>query len=102
MQSLFVLHGLHAKDTIPNRQGRLAIHIAAACGFREGVQYLLRNMSASIDARDTEGRTPLMLAIANNQPDVVRVLVTRGADVVTARTAEGAICGLCCPSFVAR
>ena len=43
-----------------------------------------------------------MLAIANNQPEVVRVLVTRGADVVTARTAEGAICGLCCPSFVAR
>eukprot|EP00892_Ulva_mutabilis_P011341 jgi/Ulvmu1/857/UM100_0008.1 len=89
LDSLFVLHGLHAKDTIPNKHGRFAIHIAAACGFREGVQYLLRNMSASIDARDAEGRTPLMLAIANNQQEVVKVLVIRGADVVTARTAEG-------------
>lgn len=52
-------------------------------------------MSASIDARDADGRTPLMLAIANNQLDVVKVLVTRGADVVTARTAEGAVLAAC-------
>lgn len=36
-----------------------------------------------------------MLAIANNQLDVVKVLVTRGADVVTARTAEGAVLAAC-------
>lgn len=94
LQSLFVLHGLHAKDAIPNKQGRLAIHIAAATGFRDGVQYLLRNMAANIDARDADGRTPLMLAIANNQVDVIKVLVARGADVVGARTTEG-MCGRC-------
>lgn len=52
-------------------------------------------MSANIDARDADGRTPLMLAIANNHLDVITVLVTRGADVVTARTAEGALPAAC-------
>ena len=35
---------------------------------------------AAVDARDTLGRTPLLLAVAQNRLDVVRLLLARGAD----------------------
>uniref|UniRef100_A0ABD2XIZ4 Uncharacterized protein n=1 Tax=Trichogramma kaykai TaxID=54128 RepID=A0ABD2XIZ4_9HYME len=39
------------------------------------------NRIVQVDARDNEGRTPLQLAVANFKPDVIDVLVDRGADL---------------------
>ena len=41
---------------------------------------LLLDQGASVDARDTLGRTPLLLAVAQNRIAVVRLLLARGAD----------------------
>jgi hypothetical protein len=41
---------------------------------------LLLDQGAAVDARDTQGRTPLLLAVAQNQLAVVRLLLARGAD----------------------
>ncbi len=41
---------------------------------------LLLDQGAAVDARDTQGRTPLLLAVAQNRLAVVRLLLARGAD----------------------
>ena len=40
----------------------------------------LLDQGAAVDARDSAGRTPLLLAVAQNRPAVVRLLLARGAD----------------------
>ncbi|CAB0029306.1 unnamed protein product [Trichogramma brassicae] len=40
-----------------------------------------RKLTVLIDAKDNEGRTPLQMAVANLLPQVVDVLLDRGADV---------------------
>jgi Ankyrin repeats (many copies) len=40
----------------------------------------LLDQGAVIDARDEAGRTPLMLAVTQDQPEIVRLLLARGAD----------------------
>jgi hypothetical protein len=40
----------------------------------------LLDQGAAIDARDELGRTPLMLAVMQDRPAVVRLLLARGAD----------------------
>ena len=41
---------------------------------------LLLDRGAAVDARDALGRTPLLLAVAQNRLAVVRLLLARGAD----------------------
>lgn len=41
---------------------------------------LLLDQGAAVDARDALGRTPLLLAVAQNRPAMVRLLLARGAD----------------------
>ncbi|HSZ07493.1 MAG TPA: ankyrin repeat domain-containing protein [Steroidobacteraceae bacterium] len=38
------------------------------------------DQGGAVDARDELGRTPLMLAVIQNRPEVVRLLLNRGAD----------------------
>jgi hypothetical protein len=40
----------------------------------------LLDQGAAVDVRDTQGRTPLSLAVAQNRIEVVRLLLARGAD----------------------
>lgn len=53
--------------------------IASSSGNLEGIRQSLRN-GAYVNARDREGRTPLMLATANLQLEAVKLLTLSGAD----------------------
>jgi hypothetical protein len=56
-----------------------ALRSAAASGDTAQTALLL-DQGAVLDARDELGRTALMLAVIQNRPDVVRLLLDRGAD----------------------
>ena len=53
---------------------------AAALGKTNIVQILIAN-GATVNARDSNGRTPLMWASMQGQIEAVRVLLASGADV---------------------
>jgi ankyrin repeat protein len=59
--------------------GATALHFAAATGSADAVTTLL-DRDATVDVREVFGQTPLMWAAAYDRPDVIRVLVARGAD----------------------
>jgi hypothetical protein len=65
-----------AVDTDP---APTALRSAAASGDTAQTALLL-DQGAALDARDELGRTPLMLAVMQNRPDVARLLLDRGAD----------------------
>jgi len=58
----------------------LPLHAAATAGDLTRIRTLLGS-GADIDARDEQGRTPVMAATAARQADAVRVLLDAGADV---------------------
>ncbi|QMV71657.1 ankyrin repeat domain-containing protein [Comamonas piscis] len=60
----------------------LALHQAAAGNNSHRIQQLLQNGGASaIDARDAQGRTPLLVATQSNQVAAAKALIEAGADV---------------------
>ncbi len=56
------------------------IHHFAAQGDIQKVKGLLDSWTCLVDEEDGQGRTPLIHAIINGQHDMVRFLLTRGAD----------------------
>lgn len=56
------------------------LHAAAASGDTERVRALLAS-GATIDARDAQGRTALLVATHHNQVQAAKVLIEAGADV---------------------
>ena len=73
-------------DAAPSRQSALpapraavALQRAAETGDLAGLQLLLEE-DAPVDARDSSGRTPLMLATLNGQGRAVDALLAHGAD----------------------
>lgn len=56
------------------------LHQAAARGDARAIAQLL-GQGAAIDARDAQGRTPLLLATHGNHVQAARVLIGAGADV---------------------
>ena len=61
--------------------GLTALHLAAQCGFLEGVQMLL-SAGANIDSADGKnGRTALYLAVDGNDLTMAKLLLDRGADM---------------------
>lgn len=56
------------------------LHQAAARGDARAIAHLL-GQGAAIDARDAQGRTPLLLATHGNHVQAARLLIGAGADV---------------------
>ena len=66
-----------ARDSASDRT--VALQRAAESGDLAGLQLLLEE-NAPVDARDSSGRTPLMLATLNGQGRAVDALLAHGAD----------------------
>jgi ankyrin repeat protein len=58
-----------------------ALHFAAFKGHFQVVNMLLENGFTDIDALDSDGRTPLMLAALKDSVDVVELLKNHGSDI---------------------
>ncbi len=67
--------------TATTEDGATALHLAADRGMTKLATELARSRKAEIDAKDANGRTPLMLAAASARPEIVLVLVKAKADV---------------------
>ncbi|XP_028169065.1 uncharacterized protein LOC114359033 [Ostrinia furnacalis] len=76
---------------IQGPEGMTALHIAAQGGDVELCTALLEAGDVSVDSRDLGGWTPLVWAAENDHVDVVRLLLSRGADATT-RDSEGNGC----------
>jgi hypothetical protein len=68
---------VHRFETVRDKKGRTAMHLAAARG-RLAVLEFLWSKAADMDAEDDDGRTPLHLAAANGHVDCVCFLVDKG------------------------
>jgi ankyrin repeat protein len=71
----------------PNADGETALHLVARSGNVEAAKLLLK-AGAKVDTRETfGGQTPLMWAAARRHPEMVELLLSKGADA----NARGAI-----------
>ena len=61
-----------ANDAVTNKLGQTPLHMAVLGGYHKSVDLLISD--ASIDARDEDGRLPLVYAIRNNDLEMVKVL----------------------------
>ena len=88
-----------------NGPGVLAIHAASGAGYGEGfaanahrhapdgwmptVKFLVEELKADVNSRDFKGYTPLHHAAARGDNELIKYLVSRGADVMAvARTGQ--------------
>ena len=71
-----------AKVNYPGPGGRTALHVAAAEGLNDYALALARGRGLDLNARDFDGRTPLMTALLADEVsmDILRTLISRRAD----------------------
>jgi uncharacterized protein len=74
-----IVQYLVGRDAEVNRPGWTALHFAAANGHADVVRFLLES-HAYIDAESPNRTTPLMMAVRQGQPTVVKLLIDEGAD----------------------
>lgn len=79
---LRVLLAVGADPTIPTSNGTTPLMLAAVLGNVETLEFLCRNhkVRESLDVRDSAGETTLMKSCANDNVNVVSVLLEAGAD----------------------
>ena len=75
-------------DSEPRRRSVEPLHWAAITDQAEIIGKLL-DRGAAVDARDAEGRTPLMVAAAFDSRAVAAVLLARGADPLARDAVDG-------------
>lgn len=57
------------------------IHLAAQHGHKPLVTYFIDEMGVDVDIPDASGQTPVMRAILNDEADMIRHLVSKGANL---------------------
>jgi len=63
-----------------NKHGESILHLAIRRDRMDMIKYLVEEKGADINITDVAGWTPLMEAVVDNFPDVVKYLVEQGAD----------------------
>jgi len=66
---------------VEKTSGRTALHKAAFFGHTKTVQFLVKDCGLKLNAVDYNGDTPLHDAVKINNPEVVELLVSAGADL---------------------
>lgn len=77
---------------IPTATLGLALHAAVRRDEASPVSALIR-AGAGLEARDPEGRTPLMTAVESASPDLVRLLIAQGARLEAIPVGAGVLAG---------
>jgi len=75
---LLLMHG--ADPTIRDEKGATALHYAVVCPEALDIIPLFLDRGADINAVDDQGHTALMNAVVNDKPELVRLMLERGAD----------------------
>jgi ankyrin repeat protein len=91
-----VVAGSLSRGADPNgrdREGRSPLHRATACKkAMPAIVEMLLTAGADIDARDSRGATPLMMAARHHCPDILTLLLSKGADPCACRPLTGLPC----------
>ncbi|XP_014276649.1 serine/threonine-protein phosphatase 6 regulatory ankyrin repeat subunit C-like [Halyomorpha halys] len=69
-----------ANPKTKDREGRSALHYAAEGGCTESAATLVM-AGVGVDEKDRRGCSPAFIAVANNKPRVLQLLVENGADL---------------------
>mmetsp|Transcript_25912 Transcript_25912/g.45686 ORF Transcript_25912/g.45686 Transcript_25912/m.45686 type:complete len:878 (-) Transcript_25912:91-2724(-) len=75
--SLLLKYG--ADQSIPDREGRVPIHIACEVDAHQACRCLIKHSRTYLSIQDTLGRTPLHIVCENGFLDLARFLVEEGA-----------------------
>ncbi|CAB0033800.1 unnamed protein product [Trichogramma brassicae] len=76
-----------ANPNLASKEGLTPLHMICERSYVKDLTEVIFEISADenqtlqVDARDKFGRTPLQLAVANLMPDLVKLLLDRGADL---------------------
>ena len=70
-----------ADPDLPNADGRTALFVVSMVGHAEIVELLLEFDANPNSTTDGIYNTPLMIAVINNNPETVRMLLAAGADM---------------------
>lgn len=80
-------------ETLRDKDGNSLLHLAVWAGARDTVAEVLRRYPSQIALASSSGTTPLMLATARGDLDLIRTLLQAGADM-HAKDVRGADCML--------
>ncbi|KAJ5734537.1 hypothetical protein N7533_012940 [Penicillium manginii] len=79
--SLLLSHGADVNAKLSSKTSDTALHLAVSSKMpRESIVSFLIKNGASLDARTTEGKTPLHLAAERGRHDIFKILIEAGAD----------------------
>lgn len=70
------------------RDGQTPLHLAACWGLEEVVQCLLE-FGANVNTQDAEGRTPIHIAISNQHPVIIQLLISHPDIRLSVRDRQG-------------
>lgn len=82
------LLGKGAKPDIQDKNGMTPLAVATQIGWVEGADRLLRG-GAKVDLPNHQGETPLILAVHNRDINLVKLLLSKGADPKRGDTVAG-------------